>query len=81
LDPSTTKNKKYIVRIEKDNKGRVIKKTLYQKDKILWVEEIYFDKNITTGYKRYRINNGKQEIIFTATNQFYSINDLPKPLQ
>ena len=80
LDPSTNKTKKYTLKIEKDGSGRIVKKTLYQKEKIYWIEEIYFDKNITTGYKRYRINNNKEEIIFTATNQFYSINDLPKPL-
>ena len=80
-NPAQNKNTKYTLKFEKDATGRIAKKTLYQKDKILWVEEIYFDKNITTGYKRYRINNNKEEIIFTATNQFYSVNDLPKPLQ
>ena len=79
-DPVQSKIKKYTLKIEKDMAGRITRKTLYQKSNIIWVEEIYYSKNITTGYKRYRLNNNKQEIIFTATNQFYSVNDLPEPL-
>jgi hypothetical protein len=79
-DPASNKVKKYTLIIEKDAAKRITKKTLAQKNNIIWVEEIYYDKNITTGSKRYRINNNKEEIIFTTTNQFYSVNDLPKPL-
>ncbi len=72
--------KKFTLKIERDLAGRITKKTLYQKKNIVWVEETYYNKNITTGFKRYRISNNKQEIIFTATNQFYRVNDLPKPI-
>jgi hypothetical protein len=79
-DPVSNKIKKYTLVIERDTAKRIIKKSLFQKSNIIWLEEIYYDKNIMTGSKRYRINNSKEEIIFIMTNQFYSVNDLPKPL-
>lgn len=78
--PTLDKAKKYTLVIERDLSGKPVKKTLFQKSKILWVEEIYYSKNSVAGFKRYRINDNKQEIIFSATNQFYSAADLPKPL-
>ncbi|GAB2835398.1 hypothetical protein [Ferruginibacter profundus] len=79
-DPLSGKVKKYTLVSETDAAKRITKKTLLQKSNVVWVEEIYYNKNIATGSKRYRINNNKEEIIFTTTNQFYSVNDLPTPL-
>jgi hypothetical protein len=78
--PTLDKAKKYTLQIERDLTGKLVKKTLYQKNKIAWVEEIYYSNNTITGFKRYRFNNNKLELIFSATNLFYSANDLPKPL-
>ena len=72
---------KYILKLGKNINGKIIKKTLYQKNTIVWIEEIYYTNNTITGYKRYRFNNDKEEIIFTAANQYFSVNDLPKPIQ
>ncbi|MGG9961486.1 hypothetical protein [Ferruginibacter sp. SUN106] len=80
-DPVSNKVKKYTLVIERDAAKKITKKTLLQKSNIIWIEEIHYDKNIATGSKRYRVNNNKEEIIFTTINQFYSVNDLPKPLE
>jgi hypothetical protein len=75
-----TKKRSYILKVEKDFEGRVNKKMLYQKNKLIWVEKISYEKNVMRGIKRYRLNNGEEQIIFTTSNQFYSVNDLPNPL-
>jgi hypothetical protein len=75
-----TKKSSYILKVEKDFAGRVNKKILYQKNKLIWVEKISYEKNVMQGIKRYRLNNGEEQIIFTTSNQFYSVSDLPNPL-
>lgn len=81
LNQANNKTYKYILKVEHDNAGRITKKTLFQKNKILWMEEVYYNKNIVTGSKRFRFNNGNNEIIFSAANSFYSVKDLPEPLK
>lgn len=78
--PGLEKTKKFTLKIENDASGRVIKKTLLEKNNIVWVEETYHNGNVITGYRRYRMNGNEQQTIFTASNRFYSINDLPQPI-
>lgn len=69
---------KYVLKLEKNAQGKIIKKTLLKKNTIVWVEEIFYTNNAITGYKRYRFNGGKEALIFAASNQNFSVNDLPK---
>lgn len=78
---SPYKIKKYELKFEKDNLNRITRKTLKNKKNIIWIEDIFYDKNFTTGFKRYKMNDNKEEIIFTATNQYFSVNDLPNTFQ
>lgn len=69
---------KYVLKLEKNTRGKIVKKTLYKKNVIIWVEDIFYTNNAIAGYKRYRFNEGKEEIIFIASNQYFSVSDLPK---
>jgi hypothetical protein len=80
FNPITGRPVKFMLRVEKNSQGDIVKKTLYRKEAIVWVEEISYAKNVAAGYKRYRLNAGKEEMIFTAGNQYFSLNDLPAPL-
>jgi hypothetical protein len=81
FNPLTGKHVKYVLKIEKNANGKIIKKILSQKKAVIWVEEIYHTSNTVTGCKRYHVNNGKEEIIYTTVNQYFSVNDLPKSTQ
>ncbi|NOT92903.1 hypothetical protein [Ferruginibacter sp.] len=69
---------KYLLKLEKNAQGKIVKKTLYKKNIIIWVEDIFYTNNAIAGYKRYRFNKGKEEIIFSASNQYFSVKDLPE---
>lgn len=69
---------KYVLRLEKNTRGKIIKKILYQQHTIIWTEEIFYTNNTITGYKRYRFNGSNKEVIFIASNKFYAANDLPE---
>ena len=82
LNTSRNKNIRYTLKVERDREGKINKKILYQKNNIIWVEDIFYNNNLLTGIKRYRLlSNGNEDIIFTAVNQFYSVKDLPTPAQ
>ncbi len=81
LNQLNNANTKYQFSIDKSSDGRVLKKRLFRKTKLIWVEENFYSGNNLISFKRYRLNeDNQQEIIFNATNNFYSINDLPKPI-
>ncbi len=69
---------KFVLKLEKNAEGKIVKKILLQKQTIIWVEEIFYTNNTIAGYKRYRFNGGKETLIFEASNQYFSVNDLPK---
>lgn len=81
FNPLTGKQVTYVLTIKKNADGRITKKTLAQKKVIIWEEEIVYTGNTVTGCKRFRINNGKEDIVFIAANEYFSVNDLPAPIQ
>jgi hypothetical protein len=78
LSSLVSKPIKYLLKLEKNAQGKIVKKILYKKNTIIWVEDIFYTNNSIAGYKRYRFNEGKEEIIFTASNQYFSVSDLPE---
>lgn len=80
FDPLANKNRKYVLKVERDHTGKIIKKTLFKKEQVIWIEEIKYNNNLVSSFSRFRMDDGKLEPVFTASNQFYSVNDLPKPL-
>lgn len=80
LDPRTNKKSKFDLRCSFDADGRLKEKQLLRKNYVVWKETIEYADKAVTGFSRSSIENGQEHLLYKATNDFFSLKDLPKPL-
>jgi hypothetical protein len=80
FDPGSNKNSKFDLQCFFDTDGRLTEKRLLKKNQIIWKEKTEYINTVVTGYSRFAVVNGEDLLLFKANNYFFSIDDLPKPL-
>lgn len=80
LDPHTNKKSKFDLRCSFDTNGRLIEKRLLRKNFLVWKETIEYRDKAVKGYRRFSMENGQEQLLVKASNDFFSLKDLPTPL-
>lgn len=76
-DRKTLRKSKYTLNCLFDISGKIKEKKLWQKEKLIWREELLYNANKLIGFKRYKTNGNEEVLELQASNSFFSTADLP----